>query len=157
PSDSEDDGGPEAVGLDALWRRFHARLLILGMRRLGHRADAEDMAQDALQRVAKALSENRLREPGALPAFVYQTALHVCQQSLRKRYRERRALEAYARSSPDESGPPPWTDLVAEERRRVVRRALQTLAADDRELLEQLYARDAELDELAARLGISLG
>jgi RNA polymerase sigma-70 factor (ECF subfamily) len=143
---------------DALWSRFHSRLLILGLRRLGSRADAEDMAQDALQRVAKALDENRLREPGALPGFVYQTALHVCQQSLRKRYRERHALERYARSPPDEGGvAAPLTDLIDEERRRGVRAALQSLATDDRELLEQLYARDAELEQLAAQLGISAG
>jgi RNA polymerase sigma factor (sigma-70 family) len=155
-------GEPERIveNLDrgALWSRFHARLLILGMRRLGSRADAEDMAQDALQRVTKALDDHRLREPGALPAFVYQTALHVCQQSLRKRYRERRALEGYARSSVEESGVGhALTDLIDEERRRVVRLALQSLGRDDRELLEQLYTRDADPDELAARLGISAG
>ena len=65
PSDTDGDGGTEAVEPDALWRRFHMRLLMLGMRRLGNRADAEDMAQDALQRVAKALVEKRLREPAA--------------------------------------------------------------------------------------------
>ena len=160
PPDSEGDPGSEAVDpgdLD-LWRRFHARLLILGMRRLGNRADAEDMAQDALQRVVKALQENRLREPGALPAFVYQTALHVCQQSWRKRYRERHALEAYARSPLEDNGvPQPLTDLIDEERRRVVRLALQSLAMDDRELLEQLYTRDVDPEQLAGQLGISSG
>ncbi len=158
PSDSEGARGSEAVDPGDLWGRFHARLLILGVRRLGNRADAEDMAQDALQRVTKALQENRLREPGALPAFVYQTALHVCQQSLRKRYRERHALEAYARSSLEENGvAQPLTDLIDEERRRVVRLALQSLAMDDRELLEQLYTRDADPEQLAGLLGISSG
>lgn len=160
PSEGEGQGERTVENVDrgALWSRFHARLLIFGMRRLGSRADAEDMAQDALQRVTKALDENRLREPKALPGFVYQTALHVCQQSLRKRYRERHALERYARSSPEERGvPPPLTDLIDEERRRAVRLALQSLPADDRELLEQLYSRDAELERLAAQLGISPG
>lgn len=156
PSDSE--GGSAAVDPDDLWRRFHARLLILGVRRLGNRADAEDMAQDALQRVAQALRENRLRELGALPGFVYQTAVHVCQQSLRKRYRERRALEGYARSSVEEGGiPHALTDLIDDERRRVVRLALQTLAMDDRELLEQLFARDTDPEQLAGHLGITSG
>jgi RNA polymerase sigma-70 factor, ECF subfamily len=158
PSDTEGEGGADAVEPDALWRRFHMRLLVLGMRRLGQRADAEDMAQDTLQRVAKALRENRLREPGALPAFVYQTALHVCQQSLRKRYRERRALEGYAHSAADEDGVAhALTDLIDEERRRVVRAALQSLGVDDRELLEQLYTRDTDPAELAGQLGISSG
>ena len=156
PSDSE--GGSAAVDPDDLWRRFHARLLMLGVRRLGNRADAEDMAQDALQRVAQALRENRLRELGALPGFVYQTAVHVCQQSLRKRYRERRALEGYARSSVEDAGVPhALTDLIDEERRRVVRLALQSLGLDDRELLEQLYARDTDPEQLAGQLGISSG
>ena len=158
PFDSERDRGSEAVDPGDLWRRFHARLLILGVRRLGNRADAEDMAQDALQRVTTALHENRLREPGALPGFVFQTAIHVCQQSLRKRYRERRALEGYARSSLGESGVAhALTDLIDEERRRVVRLALQSLAMDDRELLDQLYTRDADPEQLAGQLGISPG
>jgi len=158
PFDSEGDRGSEAVDLGDLWRRFHARLLILGVRRLGNRADAEDMAQDALQRVTTALHENRLREPGALPGFVFQTAIHVCQQSLRKRYRERRALEGYARSSLGENGVAhALTDLIDEERRRVVRLALQSLAMDDRELLDQLYTRDADPEQLAGQLGISPG
>ena len=156
-SDSE-GARSEAVDPDALWRRFHARLLILGVRRLGNRADAEDMAQDTLHRVAKALQENRLREPAALPGFLYQTALHVCQQSLRKRYRERRALEGYARSSLEEDGVAhALTDLIDDERRRVVRLALQSLGLDDRELLEQLYARDADPEQLAGQLGITSG
>ena len=158
PSDGEGERTIEELDRDALWNRFHARLLILGMRRLGNRVDAEDMAQDALQRVTKALDENRLRDPSALPAFVYQTAVHICQQALRKRYRERRALEGYAQSSLEESGVAhALTDLIDEERRRVVRRALQSLALDDRELLEQIYARDADPDQLAGRLGISSG
>jgi RNA polymerase sigma-70 factor (ECF subfamily) len=148
----------EAVDSAALWQRFHARLLILGVRRLGNRADAEDMAQDALQRVTKALNENRLREPGALPAFVYQTAVHVCQQSLRKRYRERHALEGYARGSlADDGVAAPLTDLIDDERRRVVRLALQSLALEDRDLLEHLYARDADPERLATQLGITAG
>jgi RNA polymerase sigma factor (sigma-70 family) len=84
--------------------------------------------------------------------------VHVCQQSLRKRYRERRALEGYARSSTDEHGVAhALTDLIDDERRRVVRAALQSLGLDDRELLEQLYTRDADPVELAGQLGISSG
>jgi RNA polymerase sigma factor (sigma-70 family) len=138
------DRDSEPVDPGALWRRFHARLLILGVRRLGNRAEA--------------LAEDRLRDPGALPAFVYQTAVHVCQQSLRKRYRERNALHSYARESLEEGGvAPPLTDLIDDERRRVVRLALQSLAMEDRELLEQLYTRDTDPDRLARQLGITAG
>jgi RNA polymerase sigma-70 factor (ECF subfamily) len=145
------------INSGTLFGRFHARLLIFGMRRLGNRADAEDMAQDALQRVAKALDENRLREPGALPGFVFQTARHVCQQWLRKRGRERRALASFGSGASEIDDSAPLTDLIDVERRRAVRLALQSLGAEDRQLLEQLYAHDADPEQVARGLGITAG
>ena len=150
---SSDDGDPRG-----LWNRFHRPLLILGMRHLGSRADAEDMAQEALHRVTKALGENRVRELRALPGFVLQTARHICQQWLRKRGREHRALQGYGQESDDSSSTvQPLTDLIDEERRVVVRRALQLLPAEDRQLLEHLYVLDTDPNDLAQRLQITPG
>jgi RNA polymerase sigma-70 factor (ECF subfamily) len=155
------DGGDEQVqqsDAGALWHRFHRRLVILGMRRLGSRADAEDIAQEALQRVTKALGENRLRDADALPGFVFQTARHVCQQILRKRGREHRALEGIGNDAEEPSSTAqPLTDLIDEERRVVVRQALRSLASEDRQLVEQLYVLDVDPQELAQRLGITPG
>lgn len=143
---------------DALWHRFHHRLVIVGMRRLGSRADAEDAAQETLQRVTRALNENRLREAEALPGFVLQTAVHVCQQWLRKRGREHRALDGYAQEpSNTEVASHALTGLIDDERRKVVRGALNSLPADERYLLEQLYVQDADPQQLAERLGITPG
>jgi RNA polymerase sigma-70 factor, ECF subfamily len=156
-----DGGGEQSASRtdpDALWHRFHKRLVILGMRRFGSRADAEDIAQEVLQRVTQALQEDRLREADALPGFVFQTAKHVCQQWFRKRGREHRALEGYGQDSGDvASETHPLTDLIDEERRSVVRRALQALGADDRHLIEQLYAYDTDPQELAQQLRITSG
>jgi RNA polymerase sigma-70 factor (ECF subfamily) len=157
PVEGEGERPSADVNPGALFGRFHARLLIFGMRRLGNRADAEDMAQDALQRVAKALDENRLREPGALPGFVFQTARHVCQQWLRNRGRERRALANYGSGASEVDDSAPLTDLIDVERRRAVRLALQSLAAEDRQLLECLYALDSDPEDLARELGITPG
>jgi RNA polymerase sigma-70 factor (ECF subfamily) len=155
------DGGDERVqqsDAGALWHRFHRRLVILGMRRLGSRADAEDIAQEALQRVTKALGENRLRNADALPGFVFQTARHICQQILRKRGREHRALEGIGNDAEEPSSTAqPLTDLIDEERRVVVRQALRSLASEDRQLVEQLYVLDVDPQELAQRLGITPG
>jgi RNA polymerase sigma-70 factor, ECF subfamily len=157
PLDGSSERLPDRRDPHALWNRFHRRLVIFGMRRLGSRSDAEDVAQEALQRVTQALGENRLREVDALPGFIFQTALHVCQQWLRKRGREDRALEGYGQSAADAYSPAPLTDLIDEERRGVVRQALQSLPAEDRDLLEQLYALDTDPQELAQRLGITPG
>lgn len=148
---------PSPVGDDTdLWHRFHRRLVIVGMRRLGNRADAEDVAQETMQRVTRALNENRLRESAALPGFVLQTAVHVCQQWLRKRGREHRALDGYA-NEPSEEAVHPLSGLIDDERRQVVRGALQSLPTDERELLEQIYVLDADPLQLAERLGITPG
>jgi RNA polymerase sigma factor (sigma-70 family) len=150
---SSDEGDPRG-----LWNRFHRPLLIVGMRHLGSRADAEDMAQETLHRVTKALDENRVREMQALPGFVLQTARHICQQWLRKRGREHRALQGYGQESDEASDAvQPLTDLIDEERRKVVRRALQSLPAEDQHLLEHLYALDTDPHELAERLRITPG
>jgi len=156
-----DSDAPSLIGSieadpDALWHRFHRRLVIVGMRRLGSRADAEDVAQETLQRVTRALNEKLLREPAALPGFVLQTAVHVCQQWLRKRGREHRALDGYA-NEPGEESVHPLLGLIDDERRQVVRGALQKLPTDERELLEQIYVLDTEPSQLAERLGITPG
>jgi RNA polymerase sigma-70 factor (ECF subfamily) len=150
--------GPVEADPEALWHRFHRRLVIVGMRRLGSRADAEDAAQETLQRVTQALKEKRLREVEALPGFVLQTAVHVCQQWLRKRGREHRALDGYAQE-PDttEDISHPLTGLIDDERRTVVRSALKSLPAEERHLLEQIYVQDTDPLHLAERLGITPG
>lgn len=158
PRDGEGQRFSGDIDPAVLWHRFHRPLLVLGMRRLGSRVDAEDMAQETVHRVARALGENRLRKPAALPGFVFQTARHVCQQWLRKRGRERRALENYGREPPEADGAmQPLTDLIDEERRRVVRAALASLRAEDQRLLEQLYARDVDPEQLARALRITPG
>ena len=155
---TEMSDAPSSIGDDTadLWQRFHRRLVIVGMRRLGSRADAEDVAQETLQRVTRALNEKRLRESAALPGFVLQTAVHVCQQWLRKRGREYRALDSYAHE-PVEEAVHPLTGLVDDERRQVVRAVLQSLPHEDRALLEQIYVQDADPLQLAERLGITPG
>jgi len=124
--------GPSEAGADALWQRFHRRLVIVGIRRLGSRADAEDAAQETLQRVTRALNENRLREPDALDSYGQEpdTTEHTSH---------------------------PLTGLIDDERRRVVRGVLKTLPAEERQLLEQLYVQDADPLQLAERLGITPG
>jgi RNA polymerase sigma-70 factor (ECF subfamily) len=149
---------PSSIGDDTadLWHRYHRRLVMVGMRRLGSRADAEDVAQETLQRVTRALNENRLRESAALPGFVLQTAVHVCQQWLRKRGREHRALDGFAHE-PGEEVVHPLTGLIDDERRKVVRDALKKLPDEDRALLEQIYVLDTDPSQLAERLGITPG
>jgi RNA polymerase sigma-70 factor (ECF subfamily) len=138
--------------------RFWERIRVFALRRTGDRVAAEDIAQETLRRVIQALRENRVQNLVALPAFVFQTALHVCQHHHRAAGREGRALLRLHRGSADTApGGDPLHALIGEERRAEVRRALDALDPADRELVRMLYYEQLDSAEAARRLGISAG
>jgi len=140
--------------------RFWARLRVFAARRLGDAA-AEDVAQETLRRVAQALRSGRLQHPDALPAFVFQTARHICLHMQRSASREAKALARAAAQEDQESGPTtaddPLTALISHERRMAVRRALEALDPDDAGLLRLAYFDQLSADEIAGRYGATAG
>lgn len=140
-----------------LSRRFRQRLHLFALRRLGDPTAAEDVAQETLRRVVEALREKRLEDPDALPAYVFQTARHVCLHHHRSRKRERRALRRLTDIDAPRGGADPLSHLLTEERRRAVRRALGELREPDRRLLRLFFYEGEETDEVARRFGISRG
>lgn len=141
-----------------LAERYWDRLRLFALRRLGDPADAEDVAQETLRRVLQALEEERLRNPTALPAFVFQTARNICLQRGRKSQRESRALARLRRRastvSPEKD---PLTALVSIERQQKVRRALDQLDEPDRDLLKRLFYDGLDTSEVARQLAITPG
>ena len=141
-----------------LVRQFWARLRVFSARRLGEAALAEDVAQDTLRRVVEALRAGRIRDEAALPAFVFETARHICQQHARSAGREARALARLGQGTPADAG---WPDalsvLISAERRFAVRRALGRLTPEERDLIAAFYYEYLEAEELARRLGITAG
>ncbi len=137
--------------------RFRERLRVFAARRLRDGASAEDVAQETLRRVVDALRAGRVDNPAAFPAFVFETARHICLQHYRSAGREGRALHrlhdngnAHIPAVPD-----PLAALVSEERENCVREALGGLSAGDRELLRMLYHEEAETAEVASRLRVT--
>lgn len=148
---------PEMADPAQLSEKFFDRLRVMAARRLGDWTLAEDAAQETLARVVQALGEGRLESAEALPAFVFQTARHVCQQWLRKRVRGRRAVVRFAREVRRTADEVALWRLVSEERRAEVRRALDRLSAADRDLLRMLFLDAVDGTAAAARLGIEPG
>ena len=143
---------------EAVVERFRGRLVVFAARRLRDRGEAEDAAQEALRRVIDALGEGRIRDPGALPGFVFETARHVCQHRARKTVRGERALSRLAlEPPPDPAGADPLGQLIDSERRKEVRHALAQLPVTDRKLLELFFRDDLDVATLAARLRLSAG
>ncbi|HEY7480123.1 MAG TPA: sigma-70 family RNA polymerase sigma factor [Gemmatimonadales bacterium] len=139
-------------------RRFWERIRLFALRRTGDRVAAEDIAQETLRRVLQALREGRVANLVALPSFVFQTALHVCQHHNRSAGREGRALLRLHRGAEDPGrGGDPLHTLISEERRADVRRALETLEPSDRDLMRMLYYDQLDSAEAARRLGITTG
>ncbi len=151
-------GTPDVEGMvDGLAARFRERLRFFAARRLGSVDLAEDVAQETLRRVTDALRAGRVREPDALPGFVFQTAQHVCQQHHRSEEREARSMVRLAGDVSTSERPDQLAGIIAEERRRLVRRALLRLRDEDRDLLRQLYFVDLTPEALAASLGVTAG
>lgn len=141
-----------------VWTRFWERLRLFALRRLGNRSDAEDVAQETLTRVIQALRDDRLRNPEALPSYVFQTARNVCLLYRRSKGREARAaVRMRHRLGSERTDQDPLSDLVSVERRRIVNQALQALKAEERRLIEMMYLEGKESAEIARDLGITTG
>jgi RNA polymerase sigma-70 factor (ECF subfamily) len=122
----------------------------------------EDEAVDeVMQELALAL----VRAPAPPPTpdkvapWLYRVALRQVLLYRRKCGRRRRLEAGYAAhrqvTDPAAEAPDPLAWLLADERRRLVREALQTLAGRDAEILLLKYTEDWSYRQLAAHLGLS--
>jgi RNA polymerase sigma-70 factor (ECF subfamily) len=132
------------------------RLVVLA--RLGERQAVEEVVQEvALAAVAQ---RSPLADPGKLPSWLYRLAVRQALLYRRRAGRHRRLRERYGRrlgdpeapASAAEADPLDW--LIRDERRRLVREALDRLAPRDAEILLLKYAEGWSVRELAARLGV---
>jgi len=153
---------PEGLGPDEivaeLTNRFWDRLRFTAMRRLRDAALAEDVAQETLRRTLEALRAGRIEKPESLPAFLFETARHVCMHRSRSYGREGRALQkAAAGETETEIGEDPLSALISEERCDEVRRCLGRLDESDRRLLAMSYEAALTAEEIGRLLGLTAG
>ncbi len=132
-------------------------MLYFTARRLRNWSEAEDAAQETIRRAIESMQAGRIQKPESLAAFLFQTALHVCQHRSRTAGREGRALRRFGASPADSQSPDPLASLISDERRASVRAALGRLDEDDREILALTYAEALRTAEIAKRLSLSEG
>lgn len=138
--------------------RFWDRIRLFATRRVHDTAIAEDVAQETLRRVIEAVRAGRVQNLEAIAGFVFQTAKHVCMHAQRSAGREARAMRRLQdRVDSADVQLDALARLVTEERRALVRTAIQALSPSDRDLLRALYFDQLDPVELAARLGLSPG
>jgi RNA polymerase sigma-70 factor (ECF subfamily) len=116
----------------------------------GDRGQAEDLLQTALTKTY--LSWNRIRDPGAVEAYVRRTMTTTATSWWRRRWHGERPSED-APAAPD-SGPEP---AAAVGERDEVWRLLRTLPAKQRAVLVLRFYEDLSEAEIAESLGVSRG
>lgn len=138
---------------------FRNRLRIFAARRLRDWSVAEDVAQETLGRALEAMRAGRIENPGALPGYLFKTALRICLHRIRSAEREKRALQRFGSGEAEASGNDenPLHALLWAERRASLLQGLQRLDPDERQLLEMSYRDELDSEEIGRRLGLTAG
>jgi len=133
---------------------FSKRLKLALRSRLRSHQAVEDAYQETLLRVlAYFHSGKTLRTPASLPAFIESICTHVALESGRASRRH----DQFPANLPDpvDTSSNPERRLLSEERKRLIRRALQVLQARDRDVLTKLFLEEEDRRAVCERLNIS--
>ncbi|MBS0208113.1 MAG: sigma-70 family RNA polymerase sigma factor [Planctomycetes bacterium] len=148
-----------SAGID--WRAELARhdrwLRAVVLARLGSWQGVDEIMQEVA--LAAVRQQAPLRDRERVAPWLYRLAVTQALLYRRRLGRARRLAERYAdRTLPTEQDnrePDPLEWLLADERQRLVRVALEKLPGRDAEILLMKYAEDCSYHEIADRLGVS--
>jgi RNA polymerase sigma-70 factor (ECF subfamily) len=120
-----------------------------------------EAADEVMQEVALAAVRTAAppRDPGKAAPWLYRVALRQVLLYRRKCGRRRRLEAGYAarrqENHDEQVAPDPLAWLLADERRRLVREALESLAPRDSEILLLKYTENWSYRQLSEHLGLS--
>ena len=129
---------------------------------LNNRQDAEDIAQEVFVEVYKSVSH--FREEAKLSTWIYRIAVTRSLDLIRKRKRKKRmdnlrsafGLEEIAERTPASSTVRPDASFENQERRKVLQKALDSLAANQRAAFVLSKYEDYSYQEISEIMGTSL-
>lgn len=161
PRNSPEAGrGREAVGANGVdWGAAldaHDRWLRTAvLARVGERQAVDEVMQEVA--LASVAQRSPLNDPTRVGAWLYRLAVRQALLYRRKCGRGRKLLDRFAGERAAAGGPSgdPLDWLLLDERRKLVRDALERLPRRDAEILSLKYTEDWSYRELADRLGIS--
>ena len=132
---------------NALFERYHARVIGYAWRMVGRREEAEEICLEAFARIA----EGRWKPTGSLRSFLFTVAHRLAVDRLRRRQRAFAAEPALIHSA----GHPatPEDDALGDEDRVRLERALLALPEDHRSVLLLYYGQELGSREVAEVLG----
>lgn len=147
----------DRAGFDALIRCHFGLVYTIALARLGHREAAEDLAQEVFLRAWLNIGE--LRDPNAFAPWVARQARNLATDWKRRRQFRSKLLEVVPMDKqyeelPDVGAPGPADVAAQREHREILRRALQKLPPESRELVMLHYGQDLSRAEIGRRLGL---
>jgi RNA polymerase sigma-70 factor, ECF subfamily len=140
----------DAEALGELYQLFRARVFGLCRHLLGRQEDAEDAASEVFSRLPKALKSYEVSLP--FPRWLLSVTSHHCLDRLRRRQLEQRLFEALTLPVREAS---PLQQIISEESRDRVKKAIEALAEQYRIPLALRYYSDLSYDEIAQQLNLS--
>lgn len=149
----------DTQAFETLLTRHEKGVYRFALRMLGDSMLAEEVAQESFLRIIQ--SASRYRAKASFRNYLYRIARNLCVDLLRKRPREPRTPDLDAGSTgtpegiPDET-PGPENNAEAAQLQLLIRRALATLPADQREAFLLKEVKGMKLQDVAAITGTNL-
>ena len=135
---------------DELVNTYRRGVFVIAVARTRDREAARDLTQEVLIAILEALRGGQLRELAKLSAFIQGTARNIINNYLRMRaHRAECELDIEAHSTD------PVDELEFLERRRLVRRELETFSVTDQQILLLSLVDGQSLAEVARTLNMS--
>jgi RNA polymerase sigma-70 factor (ECF subfamily) len=153
----------DAEQFEALMQNYQNMVFSTAMRLLGNPAEAEDISQEVFLRAYERFAE--LRESPTVGGWLKTVATNMSLNYL-SRYRARWSFfsDFFGRGAEDEEQeqdfPAPQNveaDVADADRHKLVERALRNLPAAQRVPLVLYHLEGMRYEEIAAKLGVSLG
>lgn len=147
--------GGDSASITQLYRQHHAKVRAFATRMLGDRTAAEDVVHDAFVALPDALA--RFRMDAKLETFLMSIGVNLCRRRLRSQARARRAFERAHERDPRE--PVTTPEAHAQQRRLAdaLRRGLETLSVDHREVFVLCAIEERSSIEVAEIVGVPEG
>ncbi len=150
----------DASALEQLYDRYVRQCFGLALRMLGDAGVAEEVIQEVFLKLWNQ-PRSYSAEKGKFVSWLLSLVHHRCIDELRRRSRTEVALDDPVTGSllnteadPD---PGPADQAWTREQQRVVREALEQIAANQRQVIELAYFRGLSQSEIAAKLDQPLG
>ena len=145
----------EASAFDVLVGRWEDRIRGAAYRFLGSEDEARDVAQEAFLKAYRGLSG--FKQEARFSSWLYQIATNLCRDRLRRRKtRPQVSLEALEETGPVivETRPGAHERLVERDRAEAVRRAIEALPEEQREVVILKEYQDLTFLEIAQALDL---